>query len=66
MTTICRLCGEIIGPDREECPGGDGMVVELNPRTLRRASMHLICLQWAIDGLTSDERDRYNHAVASA
>lgn len=60
----CRLCHQRIAPDEIENPGGDGLVSEINPLTSRRASMHQICLQWAIDDLTPEQRDHYNDLIS--
>ena len=61
--TRCRLCGEVIGPDREECPGGDGLVVEINPLTMRVASMHQVCLRLTLDDLGTEELAAYHDRV---
>ena len=58
---ICVLCNETI--TAPEHPGLDGAVHEINPQTMRRAWMHGICLQLAVEDLTTEQRERWIEAT---
>lgn len=55
---ICALCHQTITDP--EHPGLDGAVIEINPLTMRRATMHAWCLAVAIEEMTADQADRYH------
>lgn len=56
----CALCGE---PGNEENPGADGIVIEINPITMRRAAMHQICLVLALEEMDPERLDRYTKKI---
>lgn len=58
--TACALCGD---PVDLEHPGMDGGLVEVNPETMREATMHGWCLSQAIEGLSAAELERYTERM---
>lgn len=54
--TKCALCHDTVNEDH---PGLEGGVVDVNPQTNRRATMHGWCLRQAVEDLPEEERSRY-------